>query len=199
MAAAVQKGRLRIDPQHTNCPEHTQGRIERPCPCFLCTVHPMAFKSSSALSIMTCVSPPRTHSGGASFYDELVPIYYSIDGCYKRAPVFERQIATTWSCFPLVSLLVVTDNRTAIRRPANLDPLVADFVFNHSSCDRLRIRFHHRVPHPISPSRMLTLSVLRSSQRAILGKTELTLSAAMALGTSAGTLTVLCGHLSERT
>src|SRR5262249_39925724 len=38
-------------------------------------------------------------------------------------------------------------NRAA-RRTTSFDPLVADFVFNHSSCNRLRIGAHYCAPVP---------------------------------------------------
>jgi hypothetical protein len=69
-------------------------------------------------------------------------MYYSIDGRCECAPVRERQIVTSWPRFPLVILLAINNNRTKIRTPARLDPLIADFVFNHSSCNRLRIGVH---------------------------------------------------------
>jgi len=42
-------------------------------------------------------------------------MYDSIDGRYERAPVFERQIVTSRTRFPLASLLAVNDSCTAIR------------------------------------------------------------------------------------
>src|SRR5262245_31699088 len=75
-------------------------------------------------------------------------MYYSIDGRYEGAPVLECQIVTSWSRFPLASFLAVTDNCTVIRCSTNLDPLVADFVFNHTSCNRLRIGIHYCAPVP---------------------------------------------------
>src|SRR5262249_54610651 len=73
-------------------------------------------------------------------------MYYSIDGGYECAPVHERQIVTSWSRLPFVILLAINNNRTKIRSPASLDPLIADFVFNHSSCNRLRIGVHRCAP-----------------------------------------------------
>ena len=75
-------------------------------------------------------------------------MYYSIDGRYKRAPVLEAQIVTSWPRFPLASLLTVSDNCTAIRCTSSFDPLVANFVFNHSSCNRLRVGIHYCAPEP---------------------------------------------------
>jgi len=69
-------------------------------------------------------------------------MYYSVDGRYECAPVLERETAATRSRFPLASLLVKIDDHAALRGPAIIDPLVADFVFNHSSCNRLRIGIH---------------------------------------------------------
>jgi hypothetical protein len=138
-------------------------------------------------------------------------MYYFIDGSYKRAPIFECQIVTSWSRLPFVSLLVVSDHRTAIRLRARLDPLVTDFVFNHSSCDRLRIGFHRCVPHAISTVRILALSSyvrptgqfwVRWNSRYQLHANATDL-AAMTRGVNADALTMACellceGHVDRR-
>jgi len=69
-------------------------------------------------------------------------MYYSVDGRYECAPVVDRQTAATRSRYPLASLLVVIDDHNALPSPTIIDPLVADFVFNHASCNRLRIGVH---------------------------------------------------------
>jgi hypothetical protein len=75
-------------------------------------------------------------------------MYCSIGGRYERASVTDCEIVTSWSRFPFASFLSVIDNRTAIRSPTNLGPLVADFFFNHSSCNRFRFEIHDCAPLP---------------------------------------------------
>src|SRR5262249_27408399 len=75
-------------------------------------------------------------------------MYCSIGGRYERASVTECEIVTSRSRFPFASFLSVIDNRTAIRCPTNIGPLVADFVFNHSSCNRFRFKIHDSAPVP---------------------------------------------------
>src|SRR5215813_8868598 len=75
-------------------------------------------------------------------------MYCSIGGRYERASVTDCEIVTSRSRFPFASFLSVIDNRTAIRSPTNLGPLVADFFFNHSSCNRFRFEIHDCAPMP---------------------------------------------------
>jgi len=69
-------------------------------------------------------------------------MYCSIGGRYERASVSECEIVTSRSRFPFASFLSVVDNRTTIRCPTNIGPLVADFVFNHATCNRFRFEIH---------------------------------------------------------
>jgi hypothetical protein len=70
-------------------------------------------------------------------------MYYPVDSGYERAPVIDREVVTRWPRFPTVSLLVVMNDRPAIRCATNLDPLVADLIFYHSRGNCLRFGIHY--------------------------------------------------------
>jgi hypothetical protein len=70
-------------------------------------------------------------------------MYYSVDCGYERAPVIDREVRSRWPRFPTVSLLVVMNDRPAIRCNTNPDPLVANLIFYHSSGNRLRFGIHY--------------------------------------------------------
>jgi hypothetical protein len=154
-------------------------------------------------------------------------MYYSVDCGYECAPVIDREVRSRWPRFPTVSLLVVMNDRPAIRCNTNPDPLVANLIFYHSSGNRLRFGIHYfasllksrvcieavdivvprRRKRPLSPQRIKPIAeplghrgrkALRTSSGTALAHDTLLASRSLHATTNVSTFPVIGGRMGPR-